>query len=128
MGANIGMERTMEPIGCERAHAWSAIRSRDRIVAACCGAVAIISLVSGSIAGAAESSKFSPLCMQLDLEVIGFIERHGQAGDISSERLGKAGLQFVAARAACLEGHSDQGAELYRDILRIEPVVASGKK
>jgi hypothetical protein len=88
-----------------------------------------IALASGGAAGAGDGSRsFDPLCMRLDLEVIGFIERHGEAGDISAERLGKAGLQFVAARVACLDGRVEEGAALYRDILRIESVVVSGQK
>ena len=92
-------------------------------------AIAIALLASADHAVANDKAGlFSPLCRWLDLEVTAFIERHGEVGDISSERLGKAGLQFLAARVACLHGRSDEGADLYRGILRIEPVVASGMK
>ena len=97
-------------------------------IAAAFFASAIISLASDHAVANDKAQLFDPLCMRLDLEVIGFIERHGEAGDIPTERLGKAGLQFVAARVACLEGRSAEGADLYRGVLRLEPVVASGRK
>jgi hypothetical protein len=128
------MERTMA-IACAdpraRGSTQRPARPRRRRLrnAAAFFAIALASLASADHAVADDKAGlFSPLCRWLDLEVTGFIERHSEVGEISSERLGKAGLQFLAARVACLQGRSDEGADLYRGILRIEPVVASVNK
>jgi hypothetical protein len=73
---------------------------------------------------------FGPLCAKLDLEAIAVIERRGEE-DLPPDRqemLAAAGLQFLAARLACLDGDVDAGAELYRGILRLEPASTSIEK
>jgi|EndMetStandDraft_2_1072991.scaffolds.fasta_scaffold11168_4 hypothetical protein len=97
-----------------------------RAVSVFCWAVAAAWLVFVSGASAAdETTPLDPHCVRLDLEAINFIESHAE--DLSQETLGKAGLQFVAARSACREGRTAEGLALYGSILRIEPALA-GKK
>ncbi len=76
---------------------------------------------------AGELRWFGPLCAKLDLEAIAFIERHDDEDlpQDAQQILAAAGLQFLAARQACLDGHVEAGAELYRGILRLQPASAS---
>ena len=100
----------------------------SRATSAFCCAVAATWLALGTGASAADQPTLDPRCVRLDLEVIDFIESHGKADDLSQDTLGKAGLQFVAARIACSEGRTREGVALYDSILAIEPPVASARK
>jgi hypothetical protein len=58
------------------------------------------------------------LCAARDVEVIILIEDHGTANDVAPERLAKAALAQMDARAACSEGRVAQGIALYNEVIR----------
>jgi len=58
------------------------------------------------------------LCAARDVEVIILIEDHGAANDVAPERLYKAGLAQMDARAACSAGRATEGITLYDEIIR----------
>jgi hypothetical protein len=58
------------------------------------------------------------LCAARDVEVITLIEDHGAANDVVPERLYKAGLAQMEARAACSDGRVTEGIALYDEIIR----------
>ena len=61
-------------------------------------AIAIASLTSANHATAVDKAGLSSAALGGSTsKSSASYQRHGEAGDISSERLGKAGLQFVAA-------------------------------
>ena len=66
----------------------------------------------------AESVTGPRLCAARDVEVIILIEDHGAANDVAPERLYKAGLAQMDARAACSDGRSTEGIALYDEIIR----------
>jgi hypothetical protein len=66
----------------------------------------------------AQSVTDSRLCAARDLEVVVLIEEHGAANDIVSERLAKAAMTQMEARAACSNGRAAEGVALYDDIIR----------
>jgi hypothetical protein len=88
--------------------------SQMRSVAVCLGFFVQLAAAAGSD----RLGRFEPHCAKLDLEVIGFIEWHGEKNDLSQDELGKIGLQFLEARMACLEGRAERGADIYTQILR----------
>jgi hypothetical protein len=57
------------------------------------------------------------LCAQRDLEVVILIEDHGAANDVAPERLAKAFLAQLDARAACSKSHVPEGIALYDNII-----------
>jgi hypothetical protein len=71
--------------------------------------------VSGAIAQAASGPS---LCPARDVEVVILIEDHGAANDVAPERLAKAGLTQMEARAACSEGRVTKGIAIYDEIIR----------
>lgn len=70
---------------------------------------------SGAIA---QSITGPRLCATRDVEVVILIEDHGAANDVAPERLYKAGLAQMDARAACSHGRVTEGIALYDEILR----------
>jgi hypothetical protein len=58
------------------------------------------------------------LCAARDVEVVILIEDHGDANDLAPERLAKAGLTQMEARAACSEGRVSEGIAIYDEIKR----------
>jgi hypothetical protein len=66
----------------------------------------------------AESVTGPRLCAARDVEVIILIEDHGAANDVAPERLYKAGLAQMDARAACSAGRVTEGIALYDEIIR----------
>ena len=57
------------------------------------------------------------LCAARDVEVVILIEDHGAANDVAPERLYKAGLAQMDARAACSKGRVAEGIALYDEII-----------
>ena len=88
---------------------------------------AVMIFMSGPPAPAGTLRWFEPLCARLDLQAIALIERRGEEAltPDAQQELAAAGLQFLSARLACLEGRVDAGAALYREILRLEPASTS---
>ena len=58
------------------------------------------------------------LCAARDLQVVILIEDHGTANDVAPERLAKAVLTQLDARAACSEGRVTEGIARYDEIMR----------
>jgi hypothetical protein len=75
----------------------------------------ILLAISGAIA---QVTSGPSLCPARDVEVVILIEDHGAANDVAPERLAKAGLTQMEARAACSAGRVTEGIALYDDIIR----------
>ncbi len=81
--------------------------------------VALLLEISGTTAVAQSKSPTLRLCAARDVEVVTLIEDYGEAGDIVSERLAKAGLDQMQARLACAAGRPEVGIAIYDDIIRL---------
>jgi hypothetical protein len=57
-------------------------------------------------------------CATRDVQTLILIEDHGEAGDISPERVAKAALMQMEARLACTAGRHADGVALYDEIIR----------
>ena len=80
----------------------------------------VASLLGISIStAAAQSTPALKLCAARDVEVVTLIEDYGEAADIPSERLAKAGLDQMQARLACASGPPEQGIAIYNEIIRL---------
>ena len=97
-------------------------------------ATAALAMIAGGLAtasgqgAATQPGYYAPACAKPDLEAVIFIEERGAANELPSETLGKAGLQLLDARNACLSGRIAEAVALYDGILRIEPVAVAEKK
>jgi hypothetical protein len=95
----------------------------------------LLSLVGAAVvfaattATAAESLSvtFATACALKETRVITLIEDHGAAEDLSSDRLGDAGLTMLRARMACYEGRVGEALALYDSVLSLGPVVSLRK-
>jgi hypothetical protein len=77
----------------------------------------------------APAGNFSPDCARKETAAITLIDDHGAAGDLSSDRLGQAGLTMMRARAACYQGRFGEALALYDSIIHIAPVASlSGQR
>jgi hypothetical protein len=72
----------------------------------------------------AQVGNFSRGCARQEIAAITLIENHGAAGDVSSDRLGQAGLTMLRARMACYEGRAGEALALYESILNLGPVAS----
>jgi hypothetical protein len=72
----------------------------------------------------AETGHLSRDCARKEIAAITLIEDHGAAGDVSSDRLGQAGLTMQRARMACYEGRVGEALALYESILNLGPVAS----
>jgi hypothetical protein len=73
----------------------------------------------------ADQPILSSSCSFREVKVITAIEDHGEAGDVSSDKLGEAGLKFLTARTTCYKGRVTEALALYDEILlSLGPVVA----
>jgi hypothetical protein len=79
------------------------------------GVTVLLLGVSGAIAQAISGPS---LCAARDVEVVILIEDHGEANDVAPERLAKAGLTQMEARAACSQGRVTEGIAIYDEIKR----------
>ena len=75
-------------------------------------------------AAQAQAANFSPDCAREEIAATTMIEDHGAAGDLSTDRLGQAGLTMLRARMACYEGHVGEALALYEGILNLGPVAS----
>jgi hypothetical protein len=71
-----------------------------------------------------ETGHLSRDCARKEIAAITLIEDHGAAGDVSSDRLGQAGLTMQRARMACYEGRVGEALALYDSILNLGPVAS----
>jgi len=76
------------------------------------------------IGALAQAPAFSPDCARKEIAAITMIEDHGAAGDLSSDRLGQAGLTMLRARMACYQGRTGEALALYDNILNLAPVAS----
>jgi hypothetical protein len=68
--------------------------------------------------GAISQATSGPLlCAVRDVELVTLIDDHGEANDVAPERLSKAGLAQMDARAACSKGSAAEGIALYDEII-----------
>jgi hypothetical protein len=72
----------------------------------------------GATGALAQAPSGISLCAARDVEVVILIEDHGDANDVAPERLAKAGLAQMEARAACSQGRVTEGIAIYDDIKR----------
>jgi hypothetical protein len=85
------------------------------IALALCLAGALSVSVKSAVAGQSES--FAKECALKEIEVITFIEQHGDAQDMAPDLLARAGLTLMDARMACYEGRVSEALALYNSIL-----------
>lgn len=67
---------------------------------------------------AVAQTQFPKECALKEIPAITLIEDHGEAGNISGDRLTSAWLAVLDARAACSDGRVNEGLALYDDILK----------
>jgi hypothetical protein len=72
--------------------------------------------------------QFARECSAKDITVITLIEDHGEAGDVSAERLASAWLTMLDARTACSEGRVGEALALYQSIFELGPVALLGQE
>ena len=77
--------------------------------------IAGYAIVAAVSAGQAQAT--SATCAARDLQVIAFIEQHGEAGDLPAARLGELGLMQLQARLHCVAGEETGAVAIYDDIL-----------
>jgi len=72
----------------------------------------------GASGATAQATSGPSLCAARDLQVVILIEDHGTANDVAPERLAKAVLTQLDARAACSEGRVKEAIARYDEIIR----------
>jgi hypothetical protein len=73
----------------------------------------------------ADQPILSSECSFREVKVITAIEDHGEAGDVSSDKLSEAGLKFLTARMTCYKGRVAEALTLYDEILlSLGPLIA----
>jgi hypothetical protein len=80
--------------------------------------VGITVLLFGVSGATAQATSGPSLCAARDVEVVILIEDHGDANDVAPERLAKAGLTQMEARAECSQGRVAEGITIYDEIKR----------
>ena len=66
---------------------------------------------------AAHAQTMSAACAERDLQVVAFIEEHGDKSDFTANRLGELGLRQLQARLICIAGQDTTALAIYDDIL-----------
>ena len=74
----------------------------------------------------AQATSGPSLCAARDVQVVILIEDHGTANDVAPERLAKAVLSQLDARAACSEGRVTEAIARYDEIIRSFGPMLSG--
>jgi hypothetical protein len=69
-------------------------------------------------------TQFAQECALKEIPIISLIEEHGEAGDVSAERLHKATLNMLDARTACSEGRLAEALALYQSAFELGPVAS----
>jgi hypothetical protein len=79
----------------------------------------VVALLLANKAGPTSAESLNDqLCAARDLQTVILIEDHGEAKDVLTERLAKAGLMQMEARLACTAGRHAEGVALYDEIIR----------
>jgi hypothetical protein len=65
--------------------------------------------------------QFARECSAKDITVITLIEEHGEAGNVSADRLASAWLTMLDARTACSEGRVSEALALYERVFELGP-------
>jgi hypothetical protein len=93
-----------------------------RLMLMACGVAAL--LFGLTVSARAEGPTLVPLagqitaeCAARDLQVVSFLEQHGEAGDLSAAALGEFGLMHLEARLSCAAGEEARALAIYDDIL-----------
>ena len=73
---------------------------------------------------AVAQGQFAKDCSAKDVPVITLIEDHGEAGDVSADRLASAWLTMLDARTACSEGRVGEALALYQSVFELGPVAS----
>jgi hypothetical protein len=87
--------------------------------------IALVLCLAGALSVSAESAvagpsgSFARECALKEIEVITFIEQHGNAQDMAPDLLARAAFTLMDARMACREGRVSQALALYNSILRL---------
>ena len=68
--------------------------------------------------------QFATVCSAKDVAVITLIEDHGEAGNVSADRLASAWLTMLDARTACSEGRVGEALALYQSVFELGPVAS----
>ena len=74
--------------------------------------------------GAMAQGQFARECSAKDITVLTLIEDHGEAGDVSADRLARAWLTMLDARTACSEGRVSEALALYQSVFELGPVAS----
>jgi hypothetical protein len=72
--------------------------------------------LSAPARGVDKVGSFALACAAREVEVTTLIEDHGNAGDVSPERLAEANRTWMRARAMCYQGRVDEAVALYDGI------------
>jgi hypothetical protein len=89
-------------------------------------ALVLIAAIGMTISAVAQepTRQFPQACAVKDVAVVTLIEDHGAAGDLSADRLGKAGQTMLDARMVCRAGRVGEALGLYQSILDLGPVAS----
>ena len=89
-------------------------------------AIVLIAFLTITVSAMAQEQArpFAQACATTDVAVVTLIEDHGVAGDLSADRLSKAGLTMLDARTVCSEGRVGEALALYQSILDLGPVAS----
>jgi len=91
------------------------------------GAAMSFAFATYAAAGVMAQEQSTPLalvCAERDVLVITLLEDHGRAQDVSSEALGKAGLNRIRAYTTCYEGRVAEAVLIYDGIVAdLGPVI-----
>lgn len=90
------------------------------------GAV-VVSMAATDAGADWQTGPFATACALKEVKVITLLEDHGEAGNLSSNTLGDAGLTMLRARLACYDGHVNEALALYDSILNLGPVISFRK-
>ena len=81
-----------------------------------------------SLSGAANGSEsFAKQCAALDLQLVGTIEEHGEAGTLPSDSLSASYFKLLDARSVCRSGRVAEAVRMYGEI-SLTSVEASVKR
>jgi hypothetical protein len=87
------------------------------------GLISAALLCAGPAIASEPATMFAKDCALKETEIITFIEDHGEADDVSPDRLARAGLTLMEARTTCYQGRVRDALALYNSILDLGSVV-----
>jgi hypothetical protein len=87
------------------------------------GLISLALACAGPASATEPATVFAKDCALKETEIITFIEDHGEAEDVSQDRLARAGLTLMEARTTCYDGRVSEALALYNSILDLGAVV-----